>query len=469
MASVENKRIELYDLLKTKHFNPVGMDKSKPAVKSQFASEFNFEFKHGGKKYGTFKVAIDDSKELVIFFNKNAVKDVMGPWSKFIKELSDWGTTSGLNGLRLEVLDNYDDYIERRDSQKLDEAYHGTKYTSYSESAPATVRMIIRHNKAIGESDQRYRHVDQIFVENELGERFVLPTKKPSEGYAFARLIAEGGNPYDERGKHISQMCEDIKRLGGFLRATKTGQFNESVQQVITEAINHYVSLRETMKKLKSSRGFRKYFENWTPTLMEQNTDTNDYTGMFTKQHLDPRIQNALPVLGRLGISSSVMEQNFQSAHMIDEDVSAIDEEQQQELIKLLSSDDLYLGPDASNAIGKISDYIEDEKLFDRLRKAATDPNNDATDIVIGWMKEHSDVDSYAEIISKVEKNTQDSTSAEPVQAKSAPQPPTKKPKSAPQPDKAPPPPDNLPPPAPRLPESKNDELSRIRKLSGLV
>jgi hypothetical protein len=316
--------------------------------------------------------------------------------------------------------------------------------------------------------------VEQIFVENELGERFVLPTKKPSEGYAFARLIAEGGNPYDERGKHISQMCEDIKRLSGFLRATKSGQFNESVETVISEAAKHYISLRETMKKLKSSRGFRNYFENWTPTLMEQNTDTNDYTGMFTKQHLDPRIQNALPVLDRLGIATGVMEQNAPYKNMIDEDVTTGDEVQKQELTKLLSSDDLYLGPDAANAIGKISDYIDDEELFDRLRKAAIDPNNDARDIVIGWMKEQPTNDLYSEIVDDLEeKNSNDTPPVEPSPPKSEKSTPPPKPKKAETPSDKPSPPiagdsRNLPP-APPLRESRHDELSRIRKLSGLV
>jgi hypothetical protein len=49
----------------------------------------------------------------------------------------------------------------------------------------------------------------------------------------------------------------------------------------------------------------------------------------------------------------------------------------------------LALGPDASNAIGNISDLIQNDQLFSRLHSAADlDPNRDARPIITAWMSE---------------------------------------------------------------------------------
>jgi hypothetical protein len=276
-------------------------------------------------------------------------------------------------------------------------------------------------------------------------------------------------------------MCEDIKKLGGFLRATRNNQFNESVDVIIHEAAGRYLDLRETMKKLRSSRGYRDYFENWTPTLMEENSD-NVVAELFTQQRLDPRIESALPVLNRLKLNNSIIEDVDSDVDLLDEDLIPTQPGDIEELIQLLSdqSDPLFLGPDATNAIGQIKDYIEDSVLFNRLKNASGNPDTDAKTIIIAWMKEQPDNENLRKVLDGIEEKKADtnSTSAdEKSQLASKIAPKSNKDKQNAVKD--------IPPNATKtssltpgasasgnLPEAppleENIELSRIRKLSGI-
>jgi hypothetical protein len=227
-------------------------------------------------------------------------------------------------------------------------------------------------------------------------------------GRAFARHLAEGGQYNDERWKHIAEITEDIKKLGGFVRATRTSQFNESVQRIVTEATTHYKNLRETMKRLASGRGYNTYFESWTPTLMEDQ-DTASLTELFKHSTLDTRIETAIPVLSRLNIAitenSDIDMFEAWANNIIDEALIPSQPDQQDTLIDLLGpdSDFMPLGPDGGSAIGELMGVLEDEELNDRLRTAAKrDPNRDAKPIITGWMSEQNG-ESYDEILDKIE------------------------------------------------------------------
>jgi len=60
------------------------------------------------------------------------------------------------------------------------------------------------------------------------------------------------------------------------------------------------------------------------------------------------------------------------------------------------------VGPDGRNAIGMLSDLIEDEELYDELRTASyADADNDARPIVIAWMEQHADEPVYEKVLMK--------------------------------------------------------------------
>ncbi len=189
------------------------------------------------------------------------------------------------------------DYYKMK--EKLGEGYHPMgKKASYNDAVP-NVKIILQHNRGLEEGEQRYRNVAKIFLENQDGERFLAPTTRPGIARVYARHIAEGGVPNDERWNHIKSICEEYNKMAGFVRATRNKEFNESALPLVQEGANHYGNLRETLSKLAGHRGYHAYFESYTPPLMEDEDDTN-INELFVQETMDPRIESVMPILSRL-------------------------------------------------------------------------------------------------------------------------------------------------------------------------
>lgn len=316
------------------------------------------------------------------------------------------------------------DYYAQQDNSKpanttmnkqtsLAEGYYGNRKMSYSDDTP-TVKMVIKHNRQLEETDQRFRHIEKIFLETSLGERFQVPTNKPSRARMFARHIAEGGQYKDDRWTHITEISEDLDKLGGFVRATNTKreQFNESAQRMISEAVEQYGQLRETVKKLSSSRGYNRYFESYEPRVITE--DEGDLSEAFMNSSIDTRIESALPTLKKFGIKMDRLAESDMFAEWADTLVSeALDPDtprQVEELVELLA-DMIPVGPNAEVAIAELSDVIEDDELYARLRRTAVaDPDSDARPQIIAWMQEQDD-EKYRQALGKVEADGSDSES----------------------------------------------------------
>jgi hypothetical protein len=101
--------------------------------------------------------------------------------------------------------------------------------------------------------------------------------------------------------------------MAGFVRATRNGQFNESAQSLVNEGIAHYVSLRESLSRMTGKRGYNAYFENWTPSLMEDGNEENNLNELFVQETLDPRIESVMPILNRIHkkIGESVVDKEL--------------------------------------------------------------------------------------------------------------------------------------------------------------
>jgi hypothetical protein len=136
---------------------------------------------------------------------------------------------------------------------------------------------------------------------------------------------------------------------------------------------------------------------------------------MFSQSTVDPRIERAFPVLGKLNIRIQEMAEvnEFESwaDNIIQEELEPATRRQVQDLVELLGRDSepMPVGADASSAIGELADIIEDERLNSELRQAAAaDPDNDARPVIIGWMEQHRDNPVYDEVLNKLENSSPD-------------------------------------------------------------
>ena len=306
----ESINSSLFELLRSRGLNPTLLDTSgKEIPVPEEAEVFQFKFVIDGEEYGTVTISIDGLHKLVVYFGDDVAnsdkesKNKDDTWYKLLNHLKRFSQQHQLS-FEVKNTDHLKYDMAKRDhmkkQEKISEGYYPMgKKGSYSDAVPTT-KIIIQHNKNIEEGEQRYRNVAKIFVENSAGERFAVPTTKPGIARVYARHIAEGGTPYDEKGKHITSLCEEYQKMGAFVRATRNGQFNESAQQLVNEGINHYQSLRETLSKMTGHRGYSAYFESWTPPLMEDEIEESNLNELFVQETLDPRIESVMPILNKL-------------------------------------------------------------------------------------------------------------------------------------------------------------------------
>jgi len=304
----------LYELLRSRGFKPKMLTTAgQPTPVPEEAAVFQFNFVKDGEEFGKVSISIDGDKKMIVYYGDDVQNSpntntsgtqYSDSWSSFIKLLGNWRFRNGLRKFDLENSDHLESDMARREhmrkQEEISEGYYPMgKKASYNDSTP-TVKMVIQHSRQIEEGEQRYRNVARIFLENQDGERFLAPTTKPGIAKVYARHIAEGGKPHDDRWNHIGSICEEYQKMAGFVRATRGNQFNESAQKLVETGVNHYNSLRESLSKMAGHRGYNLYFESWTPPLMEDESDTTSINELFVQETLDPRIESVMPILSKL-------------------------------------------------------------------------------------------------------------------------------------------------------------------------
>ena len=378
--------IELNDLLVTRDLDPELLDNSgKPVSDPNQTEIFSFDWKTENKNYGTVVVLLGPNNTLQVFFGDNVGRTMEGDdksdWYQFLEQLKNFATRNLLS-FELNNLSRLKYTMQGMAAIKegLFEGYYGTKKVSYS-NQPQKTRLVIKHNRTLGEDDARFRYIESLFVENEQGERFKLPFTKLVGGRAMARHVAEGGNPYDAFGQHICEIVEEMNTLSRFVRASKQRAFNGQAGELSERAIAHYQELKDKAKRLISRRGYHLERDKFDPAEIRETTMTaEEIRDMFIEQSLDQRIEEALPILAKLANKEDKMKEVDQfecwANGVMEGTWSLPDTPESDAKLKELMSKPLVVGPDATNAVEQLYDLVGDDVLFDRLHDLADrDPN----------------------------------------------------------------------------------------------
>jgi hypothetical protein len=245
---------------------------------------------------------------------------------------------------------------------------------------------MIRHKRPLGEGDARHRQIDSLFLETADGERYRLPFRQLAGGRAMLEHVRAGGRPWDVRGVHITEMVSELAVLSRFRRAS-AGRVLEGIsQQVVESAAHYYDALRESIRRLGSSRGYADYFESWTPADIGSHEElVEDIRQLFVEQTLDARIESALPLLARIQQKENSMKEiavfEAWTDRMMEGTWELPETPEQLNQLRQLLSQPLTVGVDAMDATEQLGGLVGDDELFDRLTDLADrDPNANAWD-----------------------------------------------------------------------------------------
>jgi hypothetical protein len=129
-----------------------------------------------------------------------------------------------------------------------------------------------------------------------------------------------------------------------------------------------------------NDRGYTQYFESWSPAdVSESDLIVEDLKSLFVETRIDPRIEQALPMLARIQKEAQAMKEAeiFESwANRIVEGTWALPETpEQQDELKMLMSQPLVAGADGMNATEQLYGLVGDDELFDIIGEIAVDPD----------------------------------------------------------------------------------------------
>ena len=384
---------QLNDLLVTRNFDPEALSAKtgKPPLDDQGAPDpeaadmFTFDWvADSGKNYGTVVCLLGADNNFEVYFGDNLGRgmdfDDKADWYEFLDQLRNFAKR---NLLRYDLQNlrrlKYTMAGMAAIKEGLFEGYYGNKKISYA-GEPTQARLMIKHNRTLGENDARFRYVESLFIETAEGEVFKMPFKKLAGGRAMLEHVRHGGTPYDARGQHIVEIVEQINVLSQFQRAHQGRVFEGAAGELVAETTEYLNRLRHNLKAVSNDRGYTQYFESWSPAdVSESDLIVEDLKSLFVETRIDPRIEQALPMLARIQKEAQAMREAdiFESwANRIVEGTWALPETpEQQDELKMLMSQPLVAGADGMNATEQLYGLVGDDELFDIINDIAVDPD----------------------------------------------------------------------------------------------
>jgi len=291
----------------------IGTDEGKVTDEPALARFYDFDYKTNGASLGRVSVSLDEDRVSVMYTNnfvEGEPDSVREGWYDFLRELRSFAKK---RLLQFDTRNITKSNLDRRDYQFLakksgsstmsESKLWGTSRVSYQNIGNA--RINIRHRKGVNEEDpaSRTRSIDRIYIESAEGERFKYPYRHLAGARAMARHVAEGGNPYDDFGKHIVGLSEELGKLRKFktylgrsrVMAEGLSQYNDIIEGRIKDV------KREIADIQKSSR-YSEIAENYENVNLEEVPEDvkSNWIDELTIRQFNEELQDVFPYIYRL-------------------------------------------------------------------------------------------------------------------------------------------------------------------------
>ena len=416
----------------------LGAETGQITIMPEQARFFDFDYMEGEKPIGHVSISLAEPNSMKVYFSSGITESMdagqKDNWYGFLRELRNFAKR------RLLAFDTRDiskDYLDKKDYAFLSQnskpksanpntmdtpvgesimsesQMYGTKTISYQKLMDT--RLIIKHSKAVMDDLQpgaRTRNISALFVENQDGERFKYPFIHLAGARAMQRHVANSGLPYDDIGKSIISMSEEIAQLRSFSNyVVRNDLMNSDTNSIVERGQSRLEGLREQVARLSKQSHYEAYRENFQISEQYDIPDEviEDFTEKFTVKNFKEDIKSVFPVLYRLMQEESTVGyddivamtqdavtedegqeeaydpfQKFEAwAMQLGEEspITSEDEETKAQAVKELQelvSQAFPAGIDGTNAIESLKGIIEDPQLYKGIKDTAKeDPNAD--------------------------------------------------------------------------------------------
>jgi len=282
---------------------------------------FEFPFKEADADVGKVSISLSEEDGVVVMHNKDVAENNVSKsiWYDFLKELRTFSkkrllnfTTRDITKSNLEKRDYK--YLAQRsgDSNMTESKLYGTSKISYQDVGEA--RLVIKHNESIDQTSPtgRNRSIGRIYVESPQGERFLYPYKHLSGARAMARHVAEGGNAYDDFGKHITSLSEELAKLRKFKNYMgRSSVMAESLSEYMDVVKDRVASVKKTIESLQKPKFYAEAFEAFAPVVMEDVPAdvAENWIDQLTIRQFNEELSDVFPYIYKLVSEASKAEE----------------------------------------------------------------------------------------------------------------------------------------------------------------
>lgn len=289
-----------------------------------------FDFDYNG--LGNVSVSIDEDDGLTIIYSKEFIsnEDTLAKqdWYSFLKELRYFAKKRMLD---YSVRDITKSNLQKRDyrflaktsgEEKMTESkLYGTSRISYQKVGEA--RIVIKHTEGINQESAtgRTQKIGKIYIESADGERFRYPFKHLSGARAMARHVAEGGNTYDDFGKHIVGLSEEMAKLRKFknymgrsaVMAESLAEYNDAVKERIA-------TVKKTIASLQKPAYYAEAFASFETPMMEDVPEDvkENWIDELTIKQFNEELADVFPYIYKL-VSEATKAQELGPDDLVDE------------------------------------------------------------------------------------------------------------------------------------------------------
>jgi hypothetical protein len=316
---IESVSTALFDKVRSRFDNvTLGDENAKACTDPSKARFFNFTYTdETGAKFGKVTISLIDETSLKVYFGQNISgemdREQRHDWYDFLRGLRKFAKrnlltfdTRDINKSNLNLQDvkqqaKSDDVSTTNDIKVTESKLYGTSRNSYADMGEC--KLVIKHDGLVSDEKHgdRSRRIRDIFIETNRGERLLVPFKNLDGARALAQHISHGGTMYDECAEHITDLVNEMSAMRHFVRSTKHRQFEDQETADMTRAaVHHYDQVKRKLRQMRGARGYRSYFESWTPeSAVEETVDVDALKERFVKKIYDERFNDALPIVYR--------------------------------------------------------------------------------------------------------------------------------------------------------------------------
>ena len=439
----------------------LGTETGEITINPEEARFFDFDYTDGEDAMGHVSISLAEENSIKVYFSTGITEDMetiqKQKWYGFLKELRQFAKR------RLMSFDTRDitkDNLDKRDyafltqnakpkeqpnmiQQRVGESImsesqmYGTKTVSYQKLMDT--RLIVKHSHTLNDDmapGARSRNISALFVENQDGERFKYPFIHLAGARAMQRHVANQGLPYDDIGKSIIGMSEQIAQLRSFSNyVVRNDLMNSDTNSIVEQSKAALESLREQVARMSKQGYYESYKESFQaqqPLEVPQDV-VEEFTDKFTVKNFKEDIKSVFPILYKLMKENNTVDYddivamtttesvNDEAELELEEDrdefaefenwvmglgessgITSNDQEEQMMAVKGLQdlvAQEFPAGVDGNNAITSLKGIIEDSALYQSIKEMAREnPDTSVQPLIKDWLEQNA-----PEILEKIE------------------------------------------------------------------